>query len=147
MLRPSKYTRYGWLMEAVWPLFPAKRFASDEPQGHNLNLRVKSALSIQLCHRPAAADNISGTKLLLFDICLDLKACSLSYFWKERSYDGLLLQPALLTQDHGCSRLRVMLAVCREVSVVEHFKEENPPSDTVSDRINLWCISSSYLLS
>lgn len=48
--------------------------------------------------------------MLLFDICLDLNACTLSYFWKERAYDGLLLQPALLTPDHGCPRLRVTLA-------------------------------------
>lgn len=75
-----------------------------------------SYVTAQHCPAP---DGIRGIKLLLFDICPDLNACALSYFWKERAYDGLLLLLALLTPDHRGTRLRAMSAVCSRVTVVE----------------------------
>lgn len=98
----------------------------------HMSCRVKiwiSALnlapSIQLCHRPGAA------LPLMFDICLD--AFTLP---KKKAYDGLLLQPAVLTRAHhhvsGLQRSRCggtgswfLLIYSVEI------KEENPPWETV----------------
>lgn len=141
---------------------------ADFPARGSLHMSCRVTIWIwglnQLCQssyvtpwRCPAPDDIWGSKQFLVDICLDLNACLLSYFWLERYYDGLLLQPALLTRDHRCPRLRVMLAVCSKVTVEADFcwsiwwksRRKIHPRILfqISSICDVLCISRCYLLS
>lgn len=133
---PTSWARYG-RSRVVSPHTSCRVTISIR----GLNRLCQSSYVTARCCCPAP-DCIWGIKRR-FDICLDLNACALSYFWKERACDGLSSQPALLTRD------RVTKAACSGVTEVEQEadfdlqcgnqrEKKNPPSDTVLDFIRLW---------
>lgn len=81
----------------MWPEFKVNA-KKAESEGHPAELPAAPELS---CRWTVVDVDYWGTKLLLFDICLDLIACSLVIFLEWSAFD------ALLTQHHGRSRLRV----------------------------------------